>query len=314
MDVLMLSREEVARHLDLDRLIDALAGGFRDLSAGAVSVPPRVAADAPSGFLAAMPGWAESAGLVSKLVSVFPGNHDRGLPSHQALIAVFDPETGAPLAVMDGTLITALRTAASAALACRVLSRASASVLAIIGAGVQGSAHLRAVPRVRSFTEIRIASRDFAHARSLASQNAAAIAVESFEAAVRGADVVCCCTDSPSPVLLRGWLSPGTHISSVGASRLGPELDAATIADASVFVESRVACSPPPAGAHELAGVDPSSVTELGEVLLGVRAGRTSDESLTVWKSMGHAVEDAVAARLVLDAAHASGGGRLVAL
>jgi ornithine cyclodeaminase/alanine dehydrogenase-like protein (mu-crystallin family) len=271
-------------------------------------------AGAPVGFLAAMPGWARSAGLVAKLVSVFPGNHDRGLPSHQALIAVFDPATGAPVAIMDGTLITALRTAASAALACRVLSRDDARVLAIVGAGVQGDAHLRAVPRVRPFTEIRIASRDFSHARSLAAQHPAAIAVESFEAAVRGADVVCCCTDAPSPVLLRGWLWPGTHVSSVGASRLGPELDAATIAAASVFVESRIACSPPPAGAHELVGVDPASVTELGEVLLGLRPGRDSDASLTVWKSMGHAVEDAVAAHLVLSAARALGGGRLVAL
>jgi alanine dehydrogenase len=312
--VLVLSRAEVAQLLDLPSLISTLADGFVRLSAGEVSVPPRVAADAPSGFLAVMPGWTRDVALAAKLVSVFPGNHDVGLPSHQALIAVFSSENGAPVAMMDGTEITAIRTAASAALAVRELARADARVLTVIGAGVQGAAHLRAVPVVRAFAEVRVASRSFAHALLLASSVAAVVAVESVQDAVAGADVVCCCTDAPSPVVLRSWLQEGAHVSSVGASRLGPELDAQTIADASVFVESRVACSAPPAGAWELAGVDPSSVTELGEVLAGSRPGRRSDAELTVWKSMGHAVEDAVAARLVLDAARRAGVGREVDL
>jgi ornithine cyclodeaminase/alanine dehydrogenase-like protein (mu-crystallin family) len=314
MDVLMLTREDVARLLDLPALIDALADGFRRLSAGEASVPPRTAADASAGFVASMPGWLPDAALEVKLVSVFPGNHARGLPSHQALIVVFSEDDGAPVAVMDGTHITATRTGAASALAVRVLARPDAAVLAIIGAGVQGAAHLDAVGRVLPFSSIRVASRTFTHAEALASRDARAMAVESFEDAVRGADVVCCCTDAPEPVLRRAWLSPGAHVSSVGASRRGPELDAETIAAATVVVESRVACSPPPAGAHELMGAESSAVVELGEVLADVRPGRTSAEQLTVWKSMGHAVEDAVAARLVLDAARAQGVGRVVRL
>lgn len=308
----MLTREEVAALLDVDALIAALADGFRHLSAGDVSVPARTAAIAPDGFLAAMPGFVPGAALEVKLVTVFAGNHARGLPSHQALIAMFDPATGAPAAIIDGTHITAVRTAASAALAARVLAREDAHVLAIIGSGVQGSAHLDAVVRVRDVREIRVASRTFAHAAALAERDARAVAVESFEEAVRGADIVCCCTNAPSPVVQRSWFAPGTHVSSVGASLQGPELDAETIAAATVVVESRVACSPPPSGAAELRGVDPASVVELGEVLDGRCPGRTSRDELTVWKSMGHAVEDAVAARMVLDAARARGVGRTV--
>ncbi len=317
MDVLVLSREEVLSLLSVDRLIDALGEGLVALSAGAVSAPPRVGAYAPAdGLLAVMPGAVASLGLLgTKVVSVFPHNESRGLPSHQAVILMFDVDTGTPLAMMDGTAITAMRTAATSALAARVLSRPDASVLAIIGAGVQGGAHLDALPRVRSIREIRVASRTFAHAQALAARDARCVALQSFEDAVRGADIVCCCTDSGTPVLARSWLAEGAHVSSVGGSPLlGPELDAATIEAGSVFVESPVACSPPPAGTHELKGRSPESVVELGEVLSGARPGRTSASQLTVWKSMGHAVEDLVAARLVLDAARTSGVGVRVSL
>lgn len=314
MSVLVLSRDEVGSLLDVDRLISALGDGFVELSAGSCSVPPRVAAFAPDGLLAVMPGYVPAAGLAVKLVSVFAGNHARGLPSHQAVIAVFDAASGSVVALMDGTLITAMRTACASALAVRVLAREDASVLAILGAGVQGAAHLDAVSRVRGFASVLVASREPSHAAALAATDARAVVAETFEEAVRGADVVCCCTDAPSPVLSRGWLREGAHVSSVGASPRGPELDAATVADAGVFVESRVACSPFPSGAHELAGRPPESVTELGEVLAGSRPGRTSASQLTVWKSMGHAVEDAVAARLVLDAALSRGVGTSLSL
>ncbi|HZS14609.1 MAG TPA: ornithine cyclodeaminase family protein [Candidatus Dormibacteraeota bacterium] len=316
MDVLVLSREDVVRLLSVEQLLDALADGFVRLSAGEVSAPPRVAASAPSGILAAMPGYLPGAGggLEVKLVSVFPGNHALGLPSHQALITVFSAETGAPEAVMDGEHITAVRTAASSALAARVLARPDARVLAVLGAGVQGRAHLRAMSSVLPLASVRVASRTFTHAEALATEDPRAVAVPSFEEAVRGADVVCCCTDAGTPVLRRSWLSSGAHVSSVGASASGPEVDAETIAAGLVVVESRVACSPWPAGAHELAGVAPAAVVELGEVLSGAHPGRTSATQLTVWKSMGHAVEDAVAARLVLDAARAAGAGTVVRL
>jgi len=314
MDVVVLSRGEVEALLDVDRLIDALADGFVALSAGTASVPPRIAAQSPSGLLAVMPGYVPSVGLSAKLVSVFAGNHAVGLPSHQALIAMFSPDTGSLEALLDGTAITAVRTACASALAARVLARADASVLTILGAGVQGASHLAAVSRVRAFSSIRVASRNVSHASARAAADARCVVVESFEDAVRSADVVCCCTDASSPVLQRSWLAAGAHVSSVGASPHGPELDAETVEEGAVFVESRVACSPFPSGSHELASRAPESVVELGEVLAGAHPGRVSADQLTVWKSMGHAVEDGVAARLVLDAARAGGVGRVVSL
>jgi alanine dehydrogenase len=247
-----------------------------------------------------MPGYVDGV-LEAKLVTVFPG-HD---PSHQALIAVFDAETGTPLAMMDGTHITAVRTGASSAVATRALAREDARVLAVLGAGVQGRSHLDAVRRVRDFGEVRIASRTFEHAQALA-EEANATAVRSFEEAVRDADVVCCCTHASEPILRREWLAVGAHVCSVGASQEGPELDRETVTSGVLCVESRIAFQQPPAGAFELQGLDPEAAVELGEVLAGTRPGRTSDDQLTVYKSMGHAVEDAAAAALVLEHADAN--------
>jgi alanine dehydrogenase len=295
--VKVLDRAEVERLLDVDVLLERLERAFVELSAGRASVPPRVAAFAPAGLLGAMPGYVDGV-LAAKLVALFPDLE----PSHQALIAVFDAETGTPLAVMDGTHITAVRTGASSAVATRALSREDARVLAVLGAGVQGRSHLDAVRRARSFEEVRVSSRTFEHAAALAEETGA-VAVESFEQAVRGADVVCCCTHSSEPVLRRAWLSPGTHVTSVGAALDGPELDPETVGAGLLCVESRVAFSPPPAGSFELQGLDPEEAVELGEVLAGTRPGRADDEQITVYKSMGHAVEDAAAAALVLERA-----------
>ena len=295
--MLVLSREDVERLLDVDLLLERLERAFVELSAGRASVPPRVAAFAPAGLLAAMPGYVDGV-LAAKLVAVFP-DHE---PSHQALIAVFDPETGTPLAVMDGTHVTAVRTGASSAVATRALAREDSRVLAVLGAGVQGRSHMDAVRRVRSFGEVRVASRSFEHAAALA-EEMGAVAVGSFEEAVRGADVVCCCTHSSVPVLSREWLSPGTHVTSVGAALDGPELDRETVEAGLLCVESRVAFEPPPAGSFELQGLEPNDAVEVGEVLAGTRPGRTSDDQITVYKSMGHAVEDAAAAALVLEQA-----------
>ena len=313
-ELLVLSRAEVERLLDLDELVDALAAAFVELSAGNTSVPPRVGARSGSGLLAAMPGYVAGMALATKLVTVFPGNHSRGLPSHQALIAVFDEETGRPLALMDGTHITAVRTAAASALSARLLARPEAAVLAILGAGVQGRSHLEAMQRVADFHEVRIASRSLDHAQALASSSPRARAMQSFEEAVLGADVVCCCTDSSQPVLQFSWLSPGVHVTSVGSNQTGPELDAETVRRGRLFVESRVAFQPPPAGAAELAGVDPAEATELGEVVAASSPGRRDASEITVYKSMGHAVEDAAAAGLVYRRALREGAGQAVAL
>jgi alanine dehydrogenase len=311
--VLVLTQAEVRRLLDLDLLIDSLERAFVELSAGRASVPPRTAALVQGrGLLGAMPGYLDGV-LETKLVSVFAGNHALGLPTHQALIALFDDQTGSPLAVIDGTAITAIRTGAASAVATKALAREDARVLAVLGAGVQGRSHVDAVTRVRDFAEVRIASRNGEQAEALADELGGARSV-SFEDAVRGADVVCACTDAGEPVLRREWLAGGEHLTSVGASAEGPELDRATVQAGLLVVESRVAFEPYPAGAHELQGLDPEAAAELGEVLAGTRDGRTSPEQITVYKSMGHAVEDASAAGLVYSRALELGVGTEVEL
>lgn len=309
--MLILSRSEVERLLSPPDLLAGLRDGFVAYSEGRASIPPRVAAVAPAGLLAAMPGYVPGAGLEVKLVSVFHHNPEHGLPGHQGLIALFDEADGRPLAVMDGLHITAVRTGASSAVAADLLARSSASVLCVIGAGVQGRSHLTAVASVRSFAEVRVASRSFAHASALAAEFGA-VAVESFEKAVGGADVVCLCTDAASPVISASWLAPGCLVASVGFNvEVPPEL----VSAASVFVEWRgAAASAPPAGAAELQGIAPSSVTELGEVLAGTKPGRRSESELILYKSTGLAVEDAVAARLVYARALAEGAGTEVSI
>lgn len=309
--MLVLSRSEVGRLLSLPDLMAGLREGFAAYSAGATSIPPRVAAFGPAGLLAAMPGYVPGAGLEVKLVSVFHGNPARGLPGHQGLIALFDEADGRPLAVLDGIHITMMRTGASAAVAADLLARSTASVLCVVGAGVQGRSHLASVPLVRRFSELRVASRSFSNASALAAEFGG-VALASFEEAVRGADVVCLCTDAPEPVITSAWVSPGCFVSSVGMhAEVPPEL----VARASVFVEWRgSAVSPPPAGAAELQGLDPDSVAELGEVLAGTRPGRRSESEVILYKSTGLAAEDAVAARLVYARALAEGVGTEVAI
>jgi ornithine cyclodeaminase/alanine dehydrogenase-like protein (mu-crystallin family) len=309
-ELLYLSRAEVERLLDIDAMLDALGRALIVFSSGITSVPPRSAARVPDrGLLGVMAGYVPGVALEVKLVSVFPANHHHDLPSHQGLIAIFDEDNGAPLALMDGTYITAIRTGGTAAVAARALARDDASVLAILGAGVQGASHLETFPRVRDFKEVRIASRNAETARALAARHPRAVVAASFEAAVRGADVVACCTDAREPILSRAWLKPGAHVSSVGGT-FGPELDGPTIAAGRVFVEWRgAATNPPPAGAIELQGLDLATITEVGEVLAGTRPGRQSEDEITIYKSTGHAVEDAATARLVYDRAKAEGAG-----
>lgn len=312
--LLVLSEAEVTELLDLDALLGALAAAFEAYSARTASVPPRIGATTDDGLLAVMPVHLPDVALATKLVSVYPGNDARGRPSHQALITLFEADTGTPVAVMGGTRITAVRTGAAAAVAARALARTDATVLAILGAGVQGHSHLDAFPQVRDFDEIRVASRTAAHARELAERHPAAAAVDTFETAVRDAGVVCCCTDAREPIVQRDWLAPGAHVSSVGGV-FGPELDEATVRGARVFVEWRGAVSnAPPTGAHELQGLQPDDVTEVGEVLAGTRPGRMSADELTVYKSTGLAVQDAAAAHLVYQAALSTGAGVRVAL
>jgi len=312
--VILLSQEEVHELLDLDALIDALAEAHRELSAGKASMPPRIAAFAErNGLLGAMPAYLPSAGLACKLVTLFPENRDRH--THQALICIFDPTNGTPVALMDGTHITATRTAAGSALATRLLARVDVRVLAILGAGVQARTHADALRRVRRFAEIRVASRTPERATELA-EEIGGVAVESWEEAVRGADVVAATTHAAEPIVRREWLQPGVHVNSVGANPEGSgEVDAAIVRDALVAVEFRDSTlAPPPAGAAEFRDAAPADVVELGELVAGTRSGRTSPEQITLYKSVGVAVQDAAAAALVLAQARRRSIGREIEL
>jgi ornithine cyclodeaminase/alanine dehydrogenase-like protein (mu-crystallin family) len=320
--MLVLSAAEVISLLDLDALTDALQAAMADLSTGQASVPPRVAALVPGqdAMLAAMPAFLPSAGaLTAKLVSLFPRNQDR--PTHQALICCSDPVAGTPVAVIDGTYVTAARTAAGSAMATRLLARPGASHVAVIGTGVQARAHARALARLPGVQVVLIAGRDPSKARALAGElitvGVPAQALASAEDAVRSADVVCAATHAASPVLRREWLRPGTHVNSVGYNSGGEgEIDSATIHDALVAVESRTAAlSPPPAGAIELLraverhAIDASQIVEIGHIAAGTARGRTGDKQLTLYKSVGVAIQDTAAAALILAAAQERGAG-----
>jgi ornithine cyclodeaminase/alanine dehydrogenase-like protein (mu-crystallin family) len=312
--LIVLSEGQVRELLDLDALVDALASAHAELSAGKASMPPRIAAfGREDGLLGAMPSYLPSTGLVCKLVTLFPRNRDRH--THQALICVFDPDDGTPVALMDGTYITATRTAAGSALATRLLARADARVLAVLGSGVQARTHADALRRVRNFDEVRVASRDSARAAALADE-LGATAAASFEEAIRGADVVAATTHATEPIVLREWLSPGVHVNSVGANPAGRgEIDPAIVRDALVAVESRSSTlAPPPAGAPEFLDGAPEDVVELGELVSGTRPGRTSEDQITLYKSVGVAVQDAAAASLVLAAARERSIGQEIQL
>ena len=328
--MLVLGRSQVEALLDLDALIDALASAMADLSANRASAPGRVAALVPErdGFLAAMPGYVPSAGaLMSKLVSLFPRNAGTHLPTHQAVIVMCDPVTGEPTALLDGTAITAARTGACSALSARLLAREDAAVLAVLGTGVQARSHARAMCRVRPIRQIRVAGRDQAKAAALADELSSEVeaevrAVSNYAEALDGADIAAATTHSTEPVIRRPWLAPGVHITSVGYNPAGREVDDATIAEALVCVESRQsALAPFPAGSNDLVMPIRDGVitadhvhAELGDLILGSRPGRTSPTQITLYKSVGVAVQDAAAAALVVTRAHEQSIGEHITL
>ena len=313
-EILMLGERDVRQLLDVEAMLDVLAEGFKALTEGTVAAPPRSGVETAEGFLLSMPAWAPGRSIGVKLVAVYHGNAAKGIPGHQALICLFDGETGTPLAVMDGTGITALRTAGGAALSARLLAREDAKTLAIVGAGVQGRSHLQVVPAVRAIAEIRIASLYPQDAEKLAGEDTRARAVASYEEAVRGADIVCLCTSAQEPVIELGWLAPGAHVTSVGFNPPGGELHTDIVAAGKLYVETAMAFAPPPAGCAELEGLDANAGAELGEVLLGRKPGREAADELTVYKAMGHAMEDLVAAQLVYERAKAQGVGQTVSM
>src|SRR5262245_54289978 len=277
-------------------LIPAMGRALAALSAGEAVQPMRVMVPVAEhgGFLGSMPGRAGSQ-LGAKLVTFFPNN--QGIPTHHALVLLFHSETGKPLAVLDGRLITEMRTAAVSAMATQLLARVDSSILAILGSGVQAQSHLEALGLVREFREVRVWSPRNAEAFA---QRFGVQLARSPEDAVRGADVVVVATTSRTPVLFGEWLAPGAHINAVGAPRPDwRELDDEVLRNAKLYVESREAAS------RESGDVIAAGriYAELGEVVNGAKEGRSSADEQTLFKSVGVAVEDLASAELAYLAA-----------
>jgi len=290
---LFLSEEQIREHLLMTQLIPAMEKALIDFSAGRVTQPVRsiISISPPGGFLGLMPALTPD-GLGLKAVTFYPSNTERGIPTHMATIFLIDPQTGTPLAIMDGRLITEMRTAAVSAVATKLLASPDAKVLAILGSGVQARSHVEALRLVRQFEEIRVWSPTLEHAKRFA-QEIGATAI-SAEEAVRDADVIVTVTSSKTPVLKGAWLKAGCHVNAIGACRPDwRELDDEAMTNV-VFVDSRE-------GAMRESGdviLSRAKIyAELGEALAGkvpAQANKT-----TIFKSLGMAVEDVAAATLV---------------
>jgi ornithine cyclodeaminase/alanine dehydrogenase-like protein (mu-crystallin family) len=299
---MVLDEQAVRKLLRMEELIPVIGEALADLSSSKVVQPVRVMLPVAEhhGFFGLMPAYGRALG--AKLVTFYPQN--QGPHTHHATILLFRPETGEPLASIDGRLITEMRTAAASAVATKLLARPNASVLAIIGSGVQARSHLEALRLVRDFREVRVWSPR--HAAAFA-QRYGVRAASSAEEAVRGADVVVVATTSMTPVLSGKWLSAGTHVNAVGAPRpTWRELDDEALSKGRIYVDSR-----------EAALVESGDViaagrvfAELGEVVAGTRPGRSGDDEITIFKSVGVAVEDIVSADLVYRKAVANGQNR----
>ena len=290
---LHLDEGQVRKHLRMEELIPAMERALIDFSAGKVTQPVRsvITVDPPGGFFGMMPALTPE-GLGIKIVTFYATNTERGLPTHMATIFLVDPETGAPLAVMDGRLITEMRTAAVSAAATKLLASPDASVLAILGSGVQARSHVEALRLVRNFEEIRVWSRTPQRAEHFAEKFGAK--AMSAKAAARDADVVVTATNSKTAVLKGSWLKPGCHVNAVGACRPDwRELDDEAMANV-VFVDSREAAMKE-SGDVILSGT--KIYVELGEALAGKVPPRANET--TIFKALGMAVEDIAAGLLV---------------
>jgi len=291
--VMYLDEDRIRALLRWDQLIAAMEKALADFSLGRVLQPVRNMLTIEEGkrYLGIMPAVAADA-MGAKLVSFYPQNAATGVPTHMAMIVLFSPQTGEPLAVMDGRLITEMRTAAVSAAATKLLAASDSRVLALLGSGVQASAHLQALSQVRCFTEVRVWSRTAEHAERFARQHE--IKAMPVKAAVRGADVVVTATNALEPILKGAWLKPGAHVNAVGSPRPGwRELDDNAMANA-LIVDSREAVL------EESGDVILSNAAiyaEIGEIF----AGRTEAPvaATTVFKSVGLAIEDIAAAKLV---------------
>jgi ornithine cyclodeaminase/alanine dehydrogenase-like protein (mu-crystallin family) len=317
MTLLVLSQQEVEELLDMEGCIEAMAEALASLARGEVHVPMRIVVR-PAGedtFLGLMPAHrGGGAPLYSlKTVCVFPDNPERGLDAHQGTVTLFDGETGETRAIMNASAITAIRTAAVSAVATRLLAREDARELGILGAGVQARSHLEALRLVRDFDTVRIFSPTAAHAQALAKE-AGAEAVGSAQEAVSGADIVVTATSAVDPVLRREWLKPGAHVNVIGGRPpTMRELDVATVADSAFYVDRRESAEKEAfdyQDALEAGAIGSDHIRgEIGEVLIGTAQGRQSPDELTVFRSLGLAVEDLAAAEYVVRRAREQGVG-----
>ena len=299
-----LTEDQVRAVLHMEDLIPAMERALAELAAGRVLQPPRqmLAVERHGGYFGVMPA-AGSVGVGAKLVTMYPGNAAHHLPTHAAVIVLFRPETGEPLAIMDGRLITEMRTAAVSAVATKAMAAEGAKVLAILGSGVQARSHVEALRLVCDFQEIRVWSRTPEHAARFAAEiGARAMAAED---AVRDADVIVAATSAQEPVLKGSWLKPGAHVNSVGwPGPQGRELDDDVMRNLLV-VDTRATVLKE-AGDVLLSGAE--IYAELGEVLAGAKP--VPRGVTTVFKSVGMAVEDIVAAQVVFERTRAQLGER----
>jgi ornithine cyclodeaminase len=314
---LILSHDDVQRMLTMPECIAVMEEALSALARGEVHQPLRsvVRAEGASGVLGLMPAYrgGSRAAFGLKEVCVFPGNPLLGLDTHLGAVLLHGGDTGELLAIVNAAAITAIRTAAVSAVATRLLAREDARTLAIIGAGTQAKSHLAAIGLVRPIEDVRIYSRTAGKAEALAEASHATVA-PSVEAAVHGADVIVTATNAKEPILLRRWISDGAHINAVGSSvATARELDSATVAASSLFVdrrESTVNESGDYLAALEEGAISPAHIRgELGELLLGRVEGRRDGREITLFKSLGLAIEDLAAAQFLYEKAQATGGG-----
>jgi ornithine cyclodeaminase/alanine dehydrogenase-like protein (mu-crystallin family) len=318
-EVLVISGDDVRRLLTMERCVELIDTAMRTVSRGGAQLPLRIGAPIPGGnVVAVMPGVLDEPAVAgAKVIAVFPNNSQRGLPSHRGVVVLFDIDRGAPLAIIDATAITGLRTAAASAVATHALARADAASLAIIGNGEQAAAHLRAIAVVRPLKSVRVWGRSMERAQQFAHQERPHSPVPidvaaTVEQAVADADIVCTTTSAREPILQGAWLRPGSHVNLVGASAAtAREADDELVKRAAFFVDFRGSAL---AQAGELLGAFGKDAAahirgEIGEVLSGAKAGRTSREQITVYKSLGIAAQDLAAAQYVYESARRTGCG-----
>ncbi len=327
MTALVLTQQEIRALLPMRVCMDLMEEGLTALARGEALNPLRtlMRLEGGNGLLGMMPGSLRARGVFGlKVVGVLPSNQGTEFDSHQGVILLFDAERGLPRAILDASEITAIRTAATSGLATRVLAREDASDLALIGTGVQARSHLEAMICARPLRRVRVFGRSRARLEEFASRESRRHGIrielaDSVRAAVEGADLVCTVTTSVDPILLGEWLAPGVHVNAVGAcTKNARELDSAAVLRSRLFVDCRESAlneagdflipkSEGVLGDEHICG-------ELGEVLLGRRAGRRSAQEITLFKSLGIAVEDLVVASHLERVARAQGVGTQVEL